>query len=175
MQCFCVGKTANLVVIITTALSQRDGSVSANLGGMELACNGRFVAPTMQQCATFSNGKNSGDGNKPGNPLHSRYFNFLTGFVVKYAPRLWEASLATKWPSPESRVPFCVSKTALWSADLEGIKTGQFAAPTMQQCASCQVWDRQPINPQHMSYCSVSRKLSKWCMRNLSMTPDTDC
>ena len=45
---------------------------------------------------------------------------------------LWLSML--REPSPESRVPFCVSKTALWSADLEGIKTGQFAAPTMQQC-----------------------------------------
>jgi hypothetical protein len=38
---------------------------------------------------------------------NSRYFEFLNGFVVKHDLWLWEASVATKRPSPESRVPFC--------------------------------------------------------------------
>jgi len=38
---------------------------------------------------------------------NSRYFDFLNGFVIKLAPWLWEAPVATKRSSPESRLPFC--------------------------------------------------------------------
>ena len=61
-----------------------------------------------------SNGKNSGDENKAGDPLKFQIsrLNFLDGFVIKHAPWLWEAFVATKRPLPQSGCRFVATKAS---------------------------------------------------------------